>query len=236
MPTLLDKLWSAHEIRAENGVSLMWVDRHLVHEGSHHAFAKLADRNLAVAQPALTFGVADHYAPTRRRDTIADPKVAVMLGRLERNCARHGIELFGLRDPRQGIVHVIGTGTGSDPARVDDQLRGQPHIDAWCFRGLGLWNRGHAGCPCSGHANLVAGQTPRDADHIRRLRRPRRDRQGHGAALDFTAWHRGGGGARGRIRGRCHSGTVDGGAHDPVQPVDRRRRAAGHDCTRRHHL
>lgn len=112
MPTLLDKLWSAHEIRAENGVSLMWVDRHLVHEGSHHAFAKLADRNLAVAQPALTFGVADHYAPTRRRDTIADPKVAVMLGRLERNCARHGIELFGLRDPRQGIVHVIGPEQG----------------------------------------------------------------------------------------------------------------------------
>ena len=41
MATLLDKLWAAHEIKAEHGQSLLWVDRHLVHEGSHHAFARL---------------------------------------------------------------------------------------------------------------------------------------------------------------------------------------------------
>jgi len=112
MQTLLDKLWAAHEIRAENGQSLLWVDRHLVHEGSHHAFARLADRKMAVAQPELTFGVADHYAPTRQRDSIADPKVQVMLDRLDANCRRHGIRLFGLGDPRQGIVHVIGPEQG----------------------------------------------------------------------------------------------------------------------------
>ncbi|QFS81833.1 3-isopropylmalate dehydratase large subunit [Roseivivax sp. THAF40] len=111
--TLLDKLWSAHEIkRNADGASLLWVDRHLVHEGSHHAFAKLAERGMKVAEPGLTFGVADHYAPTRSRDHIADPDIAKMLDRLEKNTAAHGVQLFGLRDPRQGIVHVLGPEQG----------------------------------------------------------------------------------------------------------------------------
>ncbi|MHA6325198.1 3-isopropylmalate dehydratase large subunit [Roseivivax sp. CAU 1753] len=111
--TLLDKLWQAHEItRNAEGASLLWVDRHLVHEGSHHAFAKLAERGLDVAEPGLTFGVADHYAPTRGRQHVADPQIAKMLARLEENTKRHGIPLFGLGDPRQGIVHVIGPEQG----------------------------------------------------------------------------------------------------------------------------
>ena len=76
--TIIDKLWSAHEIvRRDDGESLLWVDRHYVHEGSFHAFAKLAERGAAVAEPGLTFGVADHYVPTRgaRRD-IANPDIA----------------------------------------------------------------------------------------------------------------------------------------------------------------
>ena len=45
--TLIDKLWSAHEIlRRDDGESLIWVDRHYVHEGSFHAFAKLAERGV----------------------------------------------------------------------------------------------------------------------------------------------------------------------------------------------
>ncbi|SLN64799.1 3-isopropylmalate dehydratase large subunit [Roseivivax jejudonensis] len=111
--TLLDKLWDAHEIRVDDdGTSLLWVDRHLVHEGSHHAFAKLAERGMPVARPELTFAVADHYAPTRGREAVADPAIAKMLERLERNTAAHGIALFGLRDPRQGIVHVLGPEQG----------------------------------------------------------------------------------------------------------------------------
>ncbi len=111
--TLLDKLWAAHEVhRRADGASLLWVDRHLVHEGSHHAFAKLADRGLAVAEPGLTLAVVDHYAPTRGRDRIADPQIAAMIARLRDNAARHGVPLFDLRDPRQGIVHVIGPEQG----------------------------------------------------------------------------------------------------------------------------
>jgi len=112
--TLVDKLWSAHEILCrEDGDSLLWVDRHYVHEGSFHAFNKLAERGVTVAEPGLTFGVADHYVPTRgtRRD-IANPEIARMVSQLEANTAKHNIRLFGLDDPGQGIVHVVGPEKG----------------------------------------------------------------------------------------------------------------------------
>ncbi|SHH94149.1 3-isopropylmalate dehydratase large subunit [Marivita hallyeonensis] len=108
---LLDKLWDAHEIlRRDDGTSLLWVDRHLVHEGSHHAFAKIAERGVPVAEPGLTFGVADHYAPTRGGP--ATKAIARMIATLEENTRTHGIKCFGLDDPRQGIVHVIGPEQG----------------------------------------------------------------------------------------------------------------------------
>ncbi len=111
--TLIDKLWDAHEIlRREDGASLLWIDRHLVHEGSHHAFARLAARQLPVAEPALTFAVVDHYAPTRDRDRIADPDVARMIATLGANARAHGLREFDLGDPWQGIVHVIGPELG----------------------------------------------------------------------------------------------------------------------------
>lgn len=112
--TIIDKLWSAHEIlRRDDGESLLWVDRHYVHEGSFHAFGKLAQRGAKVAEPELTFGVADHYVPTRgSRRNIANPELARMVDQLQDNCARYGIRLFGLDDPRQGIVHVVGPEQG----------------------------------------------------------------------------------------------------------------------------
>lgn len=112
--TLIDKLWSAHEIlRREDGDSLLWVDRHYVHEGSFHAFNKLAERGVSVAESGLTFGVADHYVPTRgSRQNIANPEIARMVRQVEDNTAKHGVKLFGLDDPRQGIVHVVGPEQG----------------------------------------------------------------------------------------------------------------------------
>src|SRR4051812_32926283 len=112
--TIIDKLWATHEIVCrEDGQSLLWVDRHYVHEGSFHAFGKLAERGVSVAEPGLTFGVADHYVPTRgsRRD-IANPELARMVRQVEENTAKHGVKLFGLDDPRQGIVHVVGPEQG----------------------------------------------------------------------------------------------------------------------------
>jgi 3-isopropylmalate/(R)-2-methylmalate dehydratase large subunit len=112
--TLIDKLWAGHEIvRRENGETLLWVDRHYVHEGSFHAFGKLAERNARVAEPGLTFAVTDHYVPTRgSRREIAVPEIARMVRQVVENTAKHGVRLFGLDDPRQGIVHVVGPEQG----------------------------------------------------------------------------------------------------------------------------
>src|ERR1700739_915759 len=112
--TIIDKLWSAHDIvRRDDGESLLWVDRHYVHEGSFHAFAKVAARAAKVAEPQLTFAVTDHYVPTRRpRGEIDSPELARMVRQLEENTAANGIKLFGLDDPRQGIVHVVGPEQG----------------------------------------------------------------------------------------------------------------------------
>lgn len=109
--TMLDKLWDAHEIlRRDDGTSLLWVDRHLVHEGSHHAFAKLKSRETPVAQTELTFGVVDHYAPTRAGEVA--PDIRRMIKTLGENAAHTGIRLFDLLDPSQGIVHVVGPEQG----------------------------------------------------------------------------------------------------------------------------
>ncbi len=109
--TLLDKLWEAHVIlRGESGADLLWVDRHLVHEGSHHGFAKLSARGQTVAEPGLTFAVVDHYAPTRSGQM--DPDIARMIRTLGDNARTHGVTIFDLKDPAQGIVHVIGPELG----------------------------------------------------------------------------------------------------------------------------
>jgi len=112
--TLFDKLWSTHEIlRRDNGDTLLWVDRLYLHEGSFHAFDQLAQRKSAVAEPGLVFGFADHYVPTHSRDNeIANPEIARMVRILDNNARRHNFKLFGLQDPRQGIVHVVGPEQG----------------------------------------------------------------------------------------------------------------------------
>jgi 3-isopropylmalate/(R)-2-methylmalate dehydratase large subunit len=112
--TLFDKVWRQHVVTTrEDGQSLLWIDRHFVHEGSHHAFNVLKARKGTVARPDLTFGVADHYVPTRGSErAISDPAIAAMVRQLEDNTRGHAVDLFGLHDPRQGIVHVVGPEQG----------------------------------------------------------------------------------------------------------------------------
>ena len=111
--TLLDKLWDAHEIlRRDDGASLLWVDRHLVHEGSHHAFAKIGQKQIRVKEPNLTFGVLDHYVPTNRVGIQIAPSIPRMMQTLRDNAAMHGFKLFDLTHQNQGIVHVIGPELG----------------------------------------------------------------------------------------------------------------------------
>ena len=111
--TLFDKIWAQHEIlTAENGLSLLWVDRHYIHEGSFQGFDKVDARGAKVAQPDLTFGIADHYVPTARGRTFTDASLKHVVQQLVDNTKRHGILLMGLDDPRQGIVHVVGPEQG----------------------------------------------------------------------------------------------------------------------------
>jgi 3-isopropylmalate/(R)-2-methylmalate dehydratase large subunit len=83
-------------VRRDDGESLLWVDRHYIHEGSFQAFAQLETRQACVAEPGLTFAVADHCVPTRgSRREIGNPEIARMLRTLEENTAKHGIAMFG---------------------------------------------------------------------------------------------------------------------------------------------
>ena len=111
---LVDKLWDAHAIRARDDArTLLWIDRHLLHEGSFLAFDQLADRGGRVAHPELSFAFADHYVPTRNRARGGlDPEFSGILRRLEDNAEQAGIRLIGLDDPRQGIVHVVAPEQG----------------------------------------------------------------------------------------------------------------------------
>jgi 3-isopropylmalate/(R)-2-methylmalate dehydratase large subunit len=114
--TLYDKLWTAHAVheRADDGQTLLFIDRHLFHEGSARAFEILAERGLPVRSPERTFGVADHYVPTRGPaiDDQPDSEARSLIRRFEANAALHGIRAFGMGHPRQGIVHVIGPEQG----------------------------------------------------------------------------------------------------------------------------
>lgn len=112
--TLFDKVFDAHVIvKREDGQCLLWIDRHFLHEGSFHAFNKLKERDAEVARPDLTFGIEDHYVPTRTRDlTTIDPAIRGMIEQLRDNSRRHGLRLFDLDDPGQGIVHVVGPEQG----------------------------------------------------------------------------------------------------------------------------
>jgi len=113
--TLFEKIWQRHAIVArQDGATLIAVDRHYVHEGSRHAFEVLAERALPLRRPDRTFGTADHYAPSTSRsiETLADPEARLMMTSFARNSAAHGFLSFGMGDPRQGIVHIIGPEQG----------------------------------------------------------------------------------------------------------------------------
>jgi 3-isopropylmalate/(R)-2-methylmalate dehydratase large subunit len=112
--TLFEKVWARHVIAtAPGGRALLYVDRHLVHEGSFHAFEMLRQAGRRVRRPDLTLAVADHYVPTAPGSAAsAEPEIRGRVDELARNAARWGIAHLGPGDPRQGIVHVVGPEQG----------------------------------------------------------------------------------------------------------------------------
>jgi len=113
--TLFDKVWAAHVVhQLPEGPALLYVDLHLVHEvTSPQAFEGLRQAGRRVRRPALTVATVDHNVPTGDRAApIADPIAARQLEALAVNARDFGLELFDLRSPQQGIVHVIGPELG----------------------------------------------------------------------------------------------------------------------------
>src|SRR5436309_1954555 len=112
--TLFEKIWERHKVVERDGQTLLYIDRHYIHDGSRRAFEMLAEKGLKLRRPDRTFGTPDHYVPTSTRDiaAIADPEARAMVDSIERNAVEHGVKVFGIRDPRQGIIHVVGPEQG----------------------------------------------------------------------------------------------------------------------------
>jgi 3-isopropylmalate/(R)-2-methylmalate dehydratase large subunit len=113
--TLFEKIWRRHAIEErEDGQTLLYVDCHLLQDGSAPAFQMLRDRGLEPRTPARAFATPDHYVPTDARtlDHVTDLAKVAMAQALADDTARAGITMFGLADPRQGIVHVVGPEQG----------------------------------------------------------------------------------------------------------------------------
>ena len=113
--TLYDKIWNDHLVDQQNdGTSLLFVDRHLIHEvTSPQAFEGLRNSNRNVRHPDLTLAVVDHNIPTTDRSKGIDDKDSrIQIETLDKNCNQFGIQLFGVTDKRQGIVHIVGPEQG----------------------------------------------------------------------------------------------------------------------------
>ena len=113
--TLYDKIWENHLVhQQEDGTSLIYVDRHLVHEvTSPQAFEGLRIQKRKVRRPELTLAVPDHNVPTTDRSKgINDKESRIQVDTLRENCKEFGVELFDVNDKRQGIVHIIGPEQG----------------------------------------------------------------------------------------------------------------------------
>ncbi|KAJ7591221.1 aconitase family-domain-containing protein [Mycena floridula] len=119
--TLYDKIWDDHVVdQKEDGLALIYIDRHLVHEvTSPQAFEGLRNASRPVRRPDCTLATVDHNIPTISRKSlkttasfIDEPESRAQCVALEDNVKEFGITYFGMKDRRQGIVHIIGPEQG----------------------------------------------------------------------------------------------------------------------------
>ena len=113
--TLFDKIWDSHVVRSiADGPDVLYIDRHYIHEvTSPQAFNGLKERGIPVFRPAKTLATADHNIPTKDQHLqIRDELSRNQVEKLNENCLKYGIELFGLNHSKNGIVHVIGPELG----------------------------------------------------------------------------------------------------------------------------
>jgi 3-isopropylmalate/(R)-2-methylmalate dehydratase large subunit len=111
---LFEKIWDRHVVaEGPGGQTLLYIDRHLLHEGAGSALARLRQAGRAVRRPESMAATADHYVPTGDRSRPPeDPEIRALVDDLLGATAGLGIPCFGPSDPRQGIVHVVGPEQG----------------------------------------------------------------------------------------------------------------------------
>lgn len=115
MNTLFDKIWDAHVVKTLPGdTSLLYIDRHYCHEvTSPQAFNDMRERGIKVFRPQKTFCSPDHNIPTLHQELpIADSVSRNQVDALTKNATDFGLTLFGLGNPQNGIIHVIGPENG----------------------------------------------------------------------------------------------------------------------------
>ena len=111
--TLFEKVWKRHEVVVTDESTLLYIDRHLVHEvTSPQAFESLRLAGRKVRRPDLTFATIDHNVPTENQLDIREPMSRRQVETLRTNCREFGVTLYDINSGHQGIVHVIGPELG----------------------------------------------------------------------------------------------------------------------------
>jgi 3-isopropylmalate/(R)-2-methylmalate dehydratase large subunit len=113
--TLFDKIWQSHVVvDLDDGYTLLYVDRHLMHDGSAAGFARLRAKGLKLRRPDLALATPDHYNSTAGRTLadIPDPQHRHLVEQMRENTQQSGVRLFFIDDERQGIAHVVSPEQG----------------------------------------------------------------------------------------------------------------------------
>ncbi len=114
--TMFEKIWQRHiVVDRPDGYTLLYIDRHLMHDGSAAGFARLRERKMKLRRPDRGFATPDHYVQTGVNSTIADisdPQHRSLVEQIRTNTEESGVTLFDLGDIRQGIAHVVGPEQG----------------------------------------------------------------------------------------------------------------------------
>ena len=148
--TMFEKIWTRHRIiERSDGQTLLYIDRHLIHDGYAPAFEFLTARGLKPHAPSQIFATPDHYVPTdtREAEQIPDAERRYMVESLAQYTSDFGVQMFGLKDQRHGIVHVIGPEQGiSQPGMIvvcaDSHTSTHGAVGALAF-GLGMTEANH---------------------------------------------------------------------------------------------
>src|SRR3989454_1192889 len=162
--TLFDKIWDSHLVaRRSDGRELIYIDRHVLHElHAPHAFEQLDKQNRPVRRADLTFSMQDHTVATRPgRDDATNPPGAAFLKAMRAGSRRHGIRIFDIDDPEQGISHVVAPELGMV---LPGATHAVPDSHASTVGGLGALA---FGCGTTELAHILATQ-------VMALKRPKR--------------------------------------------------------------